>query len=86
MSEAGYLIKLKLNQGKRKNETLINYPKYKPAYERFVLMENGWIFVVIDSIRDESKWDDIFNKDGEYLAQFVTDVSTDWLFFNNGKA
>jgi len=24
MSEAGYLIKLKLNQGKRKNEILIN--------------------------------------------------------------
>jgi hypothetical protein len=65
---------------------LIKYPKYKPAYERFTLMENGWIFVVVDSARGESKLVDIFNKDGEYLAQFETDISTDWLSFNNGKA
>lgn len=65
---------------------LIKYPKYKPAYERFTLMENGWIFVLVDSVRDESKLVDIFNKDGEYLAQFETDISTDWLSFNNGKA
>ena len=65
---------------------LVEYPKYKPAYERFTLMENGWIFVVVDSVRDGSKLVDIFNKDGEYLAQFETDISTDWLSFNNGKA
>lgn|GEM_PF-6152177 len=47
---------------------------------------SGWIFVVIDSVRDEYKLVDIFNKDGEYLAQFETDISTDWLSFNNGKA
>ncbi len=65
---------------------LVKYPKYKPAYERFTLMENGWIFVVVDSIRDGSTLVDIFNKDGEYLAQFETDISTDGLSFNNGKA
>ncbi|NQT80990.1 MAG: 6-bladed beta-propeller [Candidatus Aminicenantes bacterium] len=65
---------------------LVEYPKYKPAYERFTLMENGWIFVVVDSVRDESKLVDIFSKDGEYLAQFEIDISTDWLSFNNGKA
>ena len=65
---------------------LVEYPKYKPAYERFILMENGWIFVVVDSVRDGSTLVDIFNKDGEYLAQFETDVPTDWLSFNNGKA
>ena len=65
---------------------LIEYPKYKPAYEQFTLMENGWIFVVVDSVRDESKLVDIFNKDGEYLAQLETDIATDWLSFNNGKA
>ncbi len=65
---------------------LVKYPKHKPAYERFVLMENGWIFVVVDSVRDGSKLIDIFNKDGEYLARFETDISTDWLSFNNGKA
>ena len=65
---------------------LVKYPKYKPAYERFTLMENGWIFVVVDSARGESKLVDIFNQEGEYLAQFETDISTDWLSFNNGKA
>ncbi len=49
-------------------------------------MENGWIFVVVDSARGESKLVDIFNQEGEYLAQFETDISTDWLSFNNGKA
>jgi hypothetical protein len=65
---------------------LVKYPKYKPAYERFTLMENGWIFVVVDSARGESKLVDIFNQEGEYLAQFETDISTDGLSFNNGKA
>ncbi|MGD8535428.1 MAG: 6-bladed beta-propeller [Candidatus Aminicenantes bacterium] len=65
---------------------LVEYPKYLPAYEKFILMENGWIFVVVDSVRDGSTLVDIFNKDGEYLAQFETDVPTDWLSFNNGKA
>ena len=65
---------------------LVKYPKYKPAYERFSLMENGWIFVVVDSARGEPKLVDIFNQEGEYLAQFETDIATDWLSFNNGKA
>jgi len=65
---------------------LIRYPKYLPAYERFTLMENGWIFVVVDSVRVEYKLVDIFNREGEYLAQFETDIPTDWLSFNNGKA
>ncbi len=65
---------------------LVEYPKYLPAYEKFILMENGWIFVIVDSVRDGSALVDIFSKDGEYLAQFETDVPTDWLTFNNGKA
>jgi len=65
---------------------LVEYPKYMPAYERFILMENRWIFVVVDSVRDGNTLVDIFGKDGEYLAQFETDISTDWLSFNNGKA
>ena len=65
---------------------LVKYPKYRPAYGRFVLMENGWIFVVVDSLRDGSTLVDIFNMEGQYLAQFETDVSTDELSFNNGKA
>jgi len=80
-----FLAKIPPNEEKRVFE-LVKYPKYKPAYERFILMENGWIFVVVDSVRDGSTLVDIFNKDGEYLAQFETDISTGWLSFNNGKA
>jgi len=79
------MAKIPANEEKRVFE-LVKYPKYKPAYERFILMENGWIFVAVDSVRDGSTLVDIFNKDGEYLAQFETDVPTDWLSFNNGKA
>jgi len=65
---------------------LVRYPKYKPAYEKFVLMENGWIFVVVDSTRPKSSLVDIFNQGGAYLGQFETDIPTEQLFFNNGKA
>jgi hypothetical protein len=80
-----FMSKIPANEEERVFE-LVEYPKYKPAYERFALMENGWIFVVVDSVRAGSTLVDIFNEDGEYLAQFETDVSTDWLSFNNGKA
>jgi len=79
------LSKMPANEEKKVFE-LIKYPKYKPAYERFTLMENGWIFIVVDSIRDGLKLVDIFSEDGEFLAQFETDISTDWLSFDNGKA
>jgi len=80
-----FMSKIPANEEERVFE-LVEYPKYMPAYERFILMENGWIFVVIDSVRDGSKLIDIFNQDGEYLAQFETNVPSDWLSFNNGKA
>ena len=71
---------------KEKIFSLIEYPEYKPTYERFALMENGWIFVVVDSVSEDLKLIDIFNENGEYLARFETDISTEWLSFNNGKA
>jgi hypothetical protein len=80
-----FLAKMPAQEEKKVFE-LIKYPKYKPAYERFSLMENGWIFVVVDSVRDGLKLVDIFSEDGEFLAQLETDISTDWLTFNNGKA
>lgn len=49
-------------------------------------MENGWFFVVVDSVRDDYALVDIFDNEGQYLAQFETDIATDSLFFNNGKA
>ena len=49
-------------------------------------MENGWIFVVVDSALEGYALVDIFDKDGKYLTRFETDISADRLSFNNGKA
>ncbi len=65
---------------------LLKYPKYLPAYQTFTLMENGWLFVVVDSGEEDAKLIDLFDQDGKYIAQFTTSVSTDRLIFKNGKA
>lgn len=65
---------------------LIKYPKYLPAYQTFTLMENRWLFVVVDLGEDDAKLIDVFDQDGKYIAQFTTSVSTDRLIFKNGKA
>lgn len=80
-----FMAKIPPNEEEKVFE-LVEYPKYLPAYEKFILMENGWIFVIVDSVRNGSTLVDIFNEDGEYLAQFETDVPTDGLSFNNRKA
>lgn len=64
----------------------ISYPQYKPAYERFAVMENGWIFVVVDSAESNSVLVDIFDQEGQYIAAFETNIPTEELFFKNGKA
>jgi hypothetical protein len=69
----------------------IKYPKYKPAYQGFTLMENGWLVVIVDSIEDEYTLFDIFDQEGKYIAHFKTPVPAEGilsglLFFNNGKA
>jgi hypothetical protein len=65
---------------------LIKYPKYLPPYQSFVLMENGWLFVMVDSIPDEYALIDIFGQEGNYIAQFETQIPAENLFFKNGKA
>ncbi len=80
-----FMAKIPPNEDEKVFE-LVEYPKYLPPYEKFILMENGWIFVIVDSVRDGSALIDIFNEEGKYLAQFETDIPTDRLCFNNGKA
>jgi len=65
---------------------LLKYPKYLPAYQTFTMMENGWLFVVVDSGEEDAKLIDVFDQDGKYIAQFTTSVSADRLIFKNGKA
>ena len=69
----------------------IKYPKYKPAYQGFTLMENGWLVVIIESVEDEYTLFDIFDQEGQYIAHFKTSIPAEGimsglLFFNNGKA
>jgi len=73
----------------------IKYPKYKPAYQSFTLMENGWLAVIADSVEDEYTLFDIFDQEGKYIANFKTTeiilpveglISEHLFFFKNGKA
>lgn len=76
---------------------LIKYPKYKPAYQgftliqsglsqSFTLMDNGWLALIVDSIKDEYTIFDLFDQEGRYIGNFKTDIPMEGLFFNNGKA
>jgi hypothetical protein len=76
---------------KKKAFQKIKFPKFKPAYQSFTLMDNGWLAVIVDSVDGEYTLFDIFDQDGKYIAQFKTPVLDDGmystlLFFNNGKA
>jgi len=76
---------------------LIKYPKYKPAYQSFTLiqggfdqsftiMENGWLALIVDSVKGEYTIFDLFDQEGRYIANFKTTVPVEGLLFNNGKA
>lgn len=64
----------------------IKYPKYKPAYLGFTLMENGWLAVIVEFIEGEYTLFDLFNEEGMYIGNFKANIPHDGLFFNNGKA
>ena len=85
--EDEYYVFMRVDESLKKEIAgLIKYPKYLPAFQTFTLMENGWLFVVVDSGEEEAKLVDIFDENGKYIAQFTTSVSTDRLIFKNGKA
>jgi hypothetical protein len=63
----------------------MKYPKHLPAYVRFTLMDNGWIFVIVEVVRDKALID-LFNEKGVYIGQFETEIPTTSLLFKNGKA
>ncbi len=69
----------------------IKYPKNKPAYHSFVLMENGWLAVIVESVEDEYTLFDIFDRDGKYIANFKTPMPaegmlSEFFFFKNDRA
>jgi hypothetical protein len=71
---------------KKKVFELIEYPKFKAAYDTFALMDNGWIAVVVDYIADEYTLIDLFDKQGTYIAQFEAKIPIQNLLFKNVKA
>jgi len=61
---------------KKKVFQQLKFPKYKPAYQAFTLMENGWLAVIIESIDGEYTFFDIFDQEGRYIANFKsTDIT-----------
>ncbi len=91
ISESLSSIPLFTEDLKKKAFQKIKFPKYKPAYQSFTLMENGWLVVIVDSVEDEYMLLDIFDQDGKYIAHFKTPVPAEGmfsvlLFFRNGKA
>lgn len=64
----------------------IEYPKYKPAYDNFTLMKNGWLVVVVEFIEGEYTLFDLFDEEGMYIGNFKANIAPDGLFFKNGKA
>jgi len=91
ISESLSSIPLFTENLKKKAFQKIKFPKYKPAYQNFTLMENGWLAVTVDSVEDEYTLFDIFDQEGRYIAHFKTPMPAEgafsaFLFFKNGKA
>lgn len=66
----------------------IEYPKYKPAYQSFSVLQNGWLVVIADVVAREYSLFDIFDKNGRYIGQFKADfIAEQGLYlFKNEKA
>jgi len=64
----------------------IEYPRHKPAFQNFTLMESGWLLVIVEFMEGEYILCDLFDEEGIYIGHFKADVSPDFLFFKNGKA
>ncbi len=71
---------------KKKAVQLIQFPKHKPAFQKLIPMENGWLAVIADSLGSEYTVFDIFDRDGRYIAHFKAGIPSEGLFFKNGKA
>jgi hypothetical protein len=77
----------RIPESERKNVfAKIKFPKYKPAYQDLIILENGWLAVAVDSFENEYALVDLFNKQGRYSTQFESTIFTYDLFFKNGKA
>lgn len=87
----GFSSQIFTGEIKKKAFSKIKYPKYKPAYQSFTMMENGWLAVIVESVEDEYTLFDIFDQEGKYIANFETFIPAEGLlseifFFKNNRA
>jgi hypothetical protein len=71
---------------RKKALSMIRYPKYLPAYQKFALMGNGWLAVVVDAVRGGQAKIDIFDENGVYIAEAMARLPVDGLMFRKDKA
>lgn len=64
----------------------MKYPKFLPAYQTFTLMDNGWLFVIVDAIENDYSLIDLFDEKGVFIGQFKSDSFFGPVQFKNGKA
>jgi hypothetical protein len=84
--EAGRYLRGIPEEQRKEALGFIEYPKRKPAYSSFSLMENGWLAVVVESVKGEYTLFDLFDRDGNYIGHFKADVPSEFLLFKDGKA
>jgi hypothetical protein len=61
------------------------YPKFLPAYQRVIPMDNGFCFVVTDPLPKASTVD-LFDSKGVFAGRFVTEAPATTFVFKGGKA
>jgi hypothetical protein len=64
----------------------MEYPKSLPAYQWFTVMDNGWLYVVADSIEGDYALIDLFDDQGIYIGQFQSNLPVAQVYFQSGLA
>ena len=81
------LQRINADESQRKEvRKFMKYPKYLPAYRSFSLMDNGWLYVVVDAMGEDFSVIDLFDEDGLFVGQFESEIPHFGLKFKHGKA
>jgi hypothetical protein len=64
----------------------MEYPKFLPAYSWFTMMDNGWLYVVVDVIEGDHALIDLFNEQRIYVGLFRSNLPAAQVNFKNGLA
>lgn len=64
----------------------MEYPKFLPAYSWFTVMDNGWLYVAVDSIEGDYALIDLFDEQGIYIGQFQSNLPVAQVYYKNKLA